>query len=173
MLTVRLSLYDVNELGTATSLSPSILANKSSSLSGRSSVLAWRKIERWGAVYAIRTAKTAFHNLCRKRFCVIRTRVAYRVFMAMALMIFWLVANSPVASVASADNTPSRSFGLMATSLDMPDVYQNERLSVAAVYSVGFGTIKSLKPSSVERAEAPARLREDANSYQRNCTFLL
>jgi hypothetical protein len=93
--------------------------------------------------------------------------------MAMALIIIWLVANGLASSVVSEGNFRIQSSLVISTNLGTPDLSQNEKLSAAAVHPVGFGMVKSLTSSSVEATEVPARSREDDNSCQLNCTFLL
>lgn len=93
--------------------------------------------------------------------------------MAMTVMIIWLVANGLVLNVVSEGNFQIQNSRVISTNLDTLDVSQCEKLSAAAVNPVGFGMVKSLASSSVQATEVRAQLREDDNSYQLNCMFLL
>ena len=93
--------------------------------------------------------------------------------MAMALTIIWLLASGLTSNMVSEDNFQVQSSRVISTNLGTLDVAQNEKLFAAAVHPIGFEMVKSLMSSSVEATEVPVRSREENNSYQLNCTFLL
>lgn len=91
----------------------------------------------------------------------------------MALTIIWLLASGLTSNMVSEDNFQIQSSRVISTNLGTLEVAQNEKLSAATVHPIGFEMVKSLMSSSVEATEVPARSREENNSYQLNCTFLL
>ncbi|MGE5819613.1 MAG: hypothetical protein ACM37Z_16445 [Deltaproteobacteria bacterium] len=93
--------------------------------------------------------------------------------MAMALIIIWLLASGLASNVVSEDNFQIQRSRVISTNLGAPDVAQNEKLPAVAVHPIGFEMVKSLRSSSVEATEVPARSHEEDYSYQLNCTFRL
>lgn len=93
--------------------------------------------------------------------------------MAMALIIIWLLASGLASNVVSEDNFQIQRSRVISTNLGALDVAQNEKLPAVAVHPIGFEMVKSLRSSSVEATEVPARSHEEDYSYQLNCTFSL
>jgi hypothetical protein len=95
--------------------------------------------------------------------------------MAIALMAAWLVATGLATGMISDGNFQSQSSGLISTSLDTADAdaCQNEKLSAAVVDSIGIEFCETLTSLFVKAPEAPGSWRQDDDSYQLNCVFLL